>query len=202
VLFPDDSTDDEWAVVPGVASVANSICAQAVRVAAAEQGRLIEPVATRRDEARVFTAILEDTVENVGVSDIVTSDVSAVSLDLSGVTLDDILDFRAKHRSGFRAHVLALQALLALPPTARDLVDRRAALADEAHRLRELQRRRWTKPGPTVSLGIIGATWPLAAGDLLGALIARTAGSQLLRNGPTPVTAYTYILRPDIEPAS
>jgi len=203
LLFPDESTEDEWVVIPGIASVANSILAQAVRAAAGEQGRLIEPVATRRDEARVFTAILEDAVENVGASDVVTSDVSAVSLDLSGIGLDDILDFRARHRSEFRAYGLALQALMAWPPTSRELVDRRAALADEAHRLRELQRTRWTKLGAAVSLGIIGATWTLATGDLLGDLITRiAAGSQMLRDRPTPVTAYTYILRPETELAS
>lgn len=199
VLFPDESADDEWLSIPGIASVANSILAQAVRATAGEQGRLIEPVATRRDEARVFTAILQDAVENVGASDVVATDLPAVSLNLAEAGLDDILDFRARYRSEFRAYVLALQGLLA-PPTSRDLVDRKAALADEAHRLQELQRRRWTKVGPPVSLGLIGATWTLATGDLLGAQIARAAaGSKLLRGGRTPVTAYTYILRPDIE---
>jgi len=72
-------------------------------------------------------------------------------------------------------------------------------LVDEAHRLRELQRQRWPKLGPGVSLGVIGATWPLASGDLLGALMG-ASGSQLLPVGPTPVSAYTYILRPDNEP--
>ena len=200
LLFPDESTDDERVVIPGIASVANSILAQTVRATAAQQGRLIEPVATRRDEAKVFTAILDATVENVGASDVVMSDLSAVTLDLSEVGLDDILDFRARHRSEFRNYLLALQALLASGPSSRDLVDRRAALVDEAHRLRELQRRRWTKLKATVSLGIIGAAWTLASGDLLGALIAGTAaGSQLLPDGPTPVSAYTYMLRPETE---
>lgn len=198
LLFPDESTYDDRIVIPGVASVANSILAQAVRVAAREQGWLIEPVATRRDEAKVFTAILEDAVENVGAADVVVSDLSAVTLDLCRVGLDDILDFRARHRSEFRAHVLALQALLASVPSSRDVADRMAALADEAHRLREVQRRRWPKLGAGVSLGLVGATWTLASADLLGALIG-SARSQLLPAGPTPVSAYTYILRPDPE---
>ena len=92
LLLPDESTDEEWIVVPGLASVANSILAQAVRTTAGEQGWCIEPVATRRDEAKVFTALLEDALENVGAADVVTSDVSAVTLDLSRVGLDDILD--------------------------------------------------------------------------------------------------------------
>jgi hypothetical protein len=201
VLFPDESTDEEWIVIPGNASVANSILAQAVRATARQQGRLIEPVATRRDEARVFSAILDDAVENVGASDVVMSDLSAVTLDFCQVGLDDILDFRARHRSEFRAYLLALQALLA-SPSSRDLADRRAALVDEAHRLRELQRRRWTKLG-TVSFGIVGAAWTLASGDLLGALIGdAAAGSQRLPDGSTPVSAYTYMLRPDTELAA
>lgn len=197
LLFPDESPYDDRIVIPGVASVANSILAQAVRVAAREQGWLIEPVATRRDEAKVFTAILEDAVENVGDADVVISDFSTVTLDLCRVGLDDILDFRARHRSEFRAHVLALQALLA-SPTSGDVADRMAALADEAHRLREVQRRRWPKLGAGVSLGVIGATWTLGSADLLGALIG-SARSQLRSAGPTPVSAYTYILRPDPE---
>ncbi len=199
LLFPDESTDEAWILIPGIASVANSILAQAVRTTASEQGRLIEPVATRRDEARVFTAILEDAVEKVGAADVVMSDLSAVTLNLSQVGLDDILDFRARHRSEFRTYVLALQALLASAPTSGDLADRRAALVDEAHRLRELQLRRWPKLGAGVSLGIIGAAWTLASGDLLGALIG-AAGSQLLPVGPTRVSAYTYILGADTEP--
>ncbi len=203
LLFPDESTDDEWFVIPGNASVANSILAQAVRATAGQMGRLIEPVATRRDEARVFTAILDAAVENVGASDVVMSDLSAVTLNFCQVGLDDILDFRARHRSEFRAYVLALQALLASAPNSRYFADRRAALVDEAHRLRELQRRRWTKLADLVSLGIIGAAWTLASGDLLGALIGGTAaGSRLLPDGRTPVSAYTYILRPDTELAS
>lgn len=200
LLFPDESTHDEWAAIPGNASVVNSILAQAVRATAGQQGRLIEPVATRRDEARVFSAILDGAVENVGASDVVMSDLSAVTLDLCQVGLDDILDLRARLRSEFHAHVLALQALLASAPTSRHLAERRAALVDEAHRLRELQRRRWTKGEGAVSLGIVGASWTLGSGDLLGALIGGTAaGSQLLPHGPTPASAYTYILRPDTE---
>lgn len=201
LLLPDESTNDEWFVTPGIASVANSILAQAVRAAAAGQGWLIEPIATRRDEARVFTAILHGAIENVSASDVVMSDLAAVTLDLSGVGLDDILDFRARHRHELRAYVLALRDLVVAPPTSRNLADRRAALVDEANRLRELQRRRWTKAGATVSLGIVGAAWTLGSGDLLGALIGGTGGApQLLRGGPKPVSAYTLILRPDIEP--
>lgn len=202
LLLPDESTDDEWLVTPGIASVANSILAQAVRSMAREQGRLIEPVATRRDEARVFTAILHDAIVNVVASDVVMSDLSAVTLDLSGVGLDDILDFRARHRSEFSAYVLALEALVASGPTSPNFADRRAALVDKADRLRQLQQRRWTKLGSTVSLGIVGAAWTLGSGDLLGALIGGSAaGSRLLPGGRTPVSAYTYILRPDPEPA-
>ena len=198
LLLPDEPTDEEWIVVPGIASVANSILAQAIRAAASEQGWLIEPVATRRDEAKVFRAILEDAVENVGAADFVMSELSAVTPNLFRVGLDDILDFRSRHRSEFRAYVLALRALLAPAPISGSS-DRRAALVDEAHRLRELQRRRWPELGTGVSLGIAGAAWTLASGDLLGALIG-AAGSQLLPVGPTPVSAYTYILRADTEP--
>ncbi|HEV2758756.1 MAG TPA: hypothetical protein VGV86_04220, partial [Acidimicrobiales bacterium] len=164
LLFSDESTGDEAVLVPGRVSVTNSILAQAVRASAGQQGRLIELVATRRDEARVFSAILEDAVENVGASDVVMSDLSAVTLNFCQVCLDDILDFRARHRSEFRAYVLALQALLASAPASRDLADRRATLVDEAHRLVELQRRRWTTLGGAVSLGIAGAAWTLASG--------------------------------------
>ena len=199
LLFPDEVTDEEWIVIPGIASVANSILAQAVRATAGEQGWLIEPVATRRDEARVFTAIIEDAVENVGAADVVTSDLPPVILNVSHVGLDDILDFRARHRREFHAYVLALKGLLASAPTSGDLAHRKAALVDEAHRLRELQLRRWPQLGAGASLGIVGAGWTLGSGDLLGALIG-VDGSQLLPVGPTPASAYTYILRAYTEP--
>lgn len=200
LLFPDQSTGDEWVVIPGNASVANSILAQAVRATAGQQGRVIEPVATRRDEARVFSAILDSAVQNVGASNVFMSDLSAVTLDLCQVPLADILDFRVRHRNEFWAYVLALRSHLASPPSHQS-AGRGAALADEAHRLRELQRRRWTNHGGAVSLGVVGAAWTPASGDLLGALIGGTAaGSPLLADGPTPVAAYTYLLRPEPEP--
>lgn len=204
LLFPDESTDEEWVVTPGVASVANSILAQALRARAREQGWLIEPVATRRDEARVFSAILEDAVENVRGSDVVMSDLSPVALDFCRVALDDILEFRAAHRREFRDYALALQGLPASAPTAGHLADRRAALADEADRLRQLQSRRWPSLAAAVSLGIAGAAWSLASGDLLGALIGgAAAGAQLLPGDrQAPVSAYTYLLRPEAEPAA
>ena len=202
LLFPDESTDDEWLVTPGMASVVNSILAQTVRATAGGQGRFVEPIATRRNEARVFTAILHDAIENVSASDVVMSDLSAVTLDFSRVGLDDILDFRTRHRGELRAYVFALHALLASGPKSPNFADRRAALADQANRLRELQRRRWTNLGATVSLAIIGAAWTLGTGDLLGAMIGdAAAGRRLLPDGRTPVSAYTYIVRPDTEPA-
>ncbi len=199
VLLPEESTD-EWVVTPGMASVENTILAQAICTMAGQQGRLVEPVATRRNEARVFKAILDAAVENVGASDVVMSDLSAVAPNLSGVGLDDILDFRTRHRSELRAYVSALNARLASAPGSPDLGHRGAALVDQAKWLLELQRRRWKMPRETVSLGILGATWTLGSGDLLGALIGGTdAGSYPLRDRPTPVSAHTYVLRPDTE---
>jgi hypothetical protein len=199
-LFPEEPSDEDWVVAPGIASVANSILAQVVRATAGGQDWLIEPVATRRDEARVFTAIFDGAIENVSAAQVVMSDLSAVTLDLSGVGLDDILDFRHRHRSELSAYVRSLHAIRVSDPTSQAMADRRAALADQAERLRELQLRRWTKVGSTVSLGMIGASWTLGSGDLLGALIGGTAaGPQLLPDRPTPVAAYTYIVRPDIE---
>ncbi len=129
------------------------------------------------------------------------SDLSAVTLDFRQVGLDEILDFCARHRSEFRSHLLSLKALLTPAPNSRPVAERRAALLDEAHRLLELQRRRWTNVGGVVSLGLIGAAWTLASGDLLGALIGG-AGTHLHPDGRAPVSAYAYILRPEIELAA
>lgn len=197
LLLSDDAPGDDRIVIPGIATVANSILAQAVRTTASEQGWLIEPVATRRDEAKVFTAIIEDAVENVRAADVVASELSPVTVDLVRVGLNDLMDFSTLYRSQFRAHLLALRALVAPGPA--DVAARKAALVDEAQRLRDLQRRRWPElAGAGMSLGIVGASWTLASGDLLGALIG-AAGSQLLPVGPTPVSAYTYVLRADAE---
>jgi hypothetical protein len=51
-----------------------------------------------------------------------------------------------------------------------------------------------------VSPGIIGRGLDARERDLLGALIGGTAaGSQLLPDSPTPVSAHTYLLQPDEE---
>lgn len=130
---------------------------------------------------------------------VVALDLETVSVDLSLVPLDDVMEFRESHGAEFRAYSRNLRSfaseLAMLEPEERRarIIDRQEELADTAHDLRRTVRKKWFRPFGKASLGLAGAAWNVASGDPIGALIS--AGSAMLESAePRIVSAYSYLL--------
>jgi len=130
---------------------------------------------------------------------VVTSDLAEVTLDLTSVPLEDVLEFRAEHGKAYRAYARDLRAFV------RDVAnvdagevdsafaDRRDALKDAADELHRLARTAWRRPMAGFSLGISGAALGLATGNPVGAGIAFAGGLLGLKRQADPGSAYIYL---------
>jgi hypothetical protein len=129
---------------------------------------------------------------------VVALDLEAVALDLAPLPLDDVLDFRGQHTSDYRRYMRDVRRFIAeLSPLPRDererlLVDRREELADRAHQLRRLARRRWIQPLASVSVGAAGAAWFGAHGDPVTAALSLAAGVAGAAVTKVNAEAYSY----------
>jgi hypothetical protein len=94
---------------------------------------------------------------------VVTFDLEQVTIDLSPVPLDEVLDFRSQHGTKYRAYARNLRQFVrdfaALDQDGRDQAfsDRRESLADTADQLRRLARTSWRRPLASFGLGIVGS---------------------------------------------
>lgn len=132
---------------------------------------------------------------------VMSLDLEAVGIDLSAVSIEEILEFRAAHGAEYRAYARDLRATLRalgqLDPDEQTeaLADRRECLADAAVVLREHGSRWWKTPA-SIALGIGGAAWTLTTGDVWGALVAAGAvGVSAVPDGdPSVADAHSYLM--------
>ncbi len=132
---------------------------------------------------------------------VVSLDLTTVGLDLSSVPLDEILAFRQEHGEGYRAYARNLRDFIvqlgSLPPSEREraLHDRREELLDKSYRLQRLAMRNWRKPLAGFSLGIAGAAWTAATGDVPAALLGLGAAivGVLPEQQEGAIGAYSYL---------
>ena len=128
-------------------------------------------------------------------------DLEQVTLDLSTVPLDEVLDFRRQHGDTHRAYARDLRrfvrdtAMLTEPDRERLFLDRREELADAADEIRRLARRSWRRPLATFGLGIAGSAVTLAYGNPLGAGLTAAAALLGLHRQADPASAYTYLFQ-------
>jgi hypothetical protein len=132
----------------------------------------------------------------------ISLDLEVVTYNLASVPLDDVLAFRDEHGLQFRAYrrhlARSLRELEAARPEERfRLIDeRRQELADHASDLRQKTRTRLIRPLGKAALGIVGAAWNIATGDLTSAVISAAQG---LIEGfePLPNSPYSYLFEID-----
>ena len=131
---------------------------------------------------------------------IVAFDLEPVSLDLSSIPLDDVLQFRAERRDAHRAYMRDLQRFMVELAAAglgeeREglLLERRQLIADAAHDIRRSTSSAFRKNLRSWSLGLAGAAWSLGTGDPIGAALG-AYGLLTGRTGDRPtITAYSYL---------
>ena len=132
---------------------------------------------------------------------VVSFDLNAVGVDLGPVPIDEILSFRRDNLDAFREYrrsiLLFAYELSRMSAEERGLAfeDRQAKLDEMAATLKQTSRKAWKKP-VSFALGLTGATWTFASGDLLGAVLAG-ASAMLNLEGPEKVDvgAFSYLFR-------
>lgn len=131
---------------------------------------------------------------------VVTLDCEPVGLNMGPVPLDELLEFRAEHLPEYKAYMTSLRGFMAeigdVPAPDRDalLLTRRDEIADSARALQRSGRSQLRKNLGSFGLGIAGAAWSAAAGDVVGVVLG--AGALLAGLGGTrtqDMDAYTYL---------
>jgi len=183
---------------PTVRTTVLVLLSQLARVAGRKRGLELHPATDRADavDSLVETLTLP-AMPSAG--HVVALDLEQVTMDLSAVSLDEVLDFRAEHGAEHRGYMRNLRQfvlqLSALHEEERQvaLLDRREELADEADRLRRLARKTWKRPLVGFGLGAVGAAWTAQFGGLPGVLLSLAAGVAGGLADAAPTNAYSYL---------
>lgn len=187
-------------VHPAVRSFVLTVLPQLMRTPAEAAGFALQPVSRHRRSLRALAEILNlDSVITAG--HVVAVDLEQVTLDLSVVPLDEVLDFRTEHGAAHRAYARDLRQFVRdqalLDPDSRDeaFADRYEAIADAADDLRRVARKAWRRPLATFGLGIAGSALSVAGGNPIGGGLSAAAALLGLRRQADPQTAYTYLFQ-------
>ena len=132
---------------------------------------------------------------------VVRLDLEPVTLDLSTIPLNEVLQLREDHREAHRAYMRSLRGFLVElgrinDPAEREaaLLERRQEIADMAHDNRRSVGRSVGKSLMSWSMGIAGGVWSAATGDILGATVgALGLGAGLIPGSADTVGAYSYL---------
>lgn len=142
--------------------------------------------------------LLTDSAPSVGR--VVTLDCEPVGLDMGPVPLDDLVAFRTEHLPAYKAYMTSLRGFMAeigdvtAPDRDSLLLSRREEIADSARALQRSGRSQLRRNLGSFGLGVAGAAWSAAAGDIVGVVIG--AGALLAGVGgttPRDINAYTYL---------
>jgi hypothetical protein len=173
---------------------------QLLRAPAEAAGYALQPVSTQPRTLRALLDTLDLSVLPTA-GQVVALDLEQVTLDLTPVPLDEVLDFRRQHGAEHRAYARELRQfvrdLASQDPEAREhsFADRREALADTADQLRRLARRAWRRPLATFGLGIAGSAVSIAHGNPVGAGLSAAAALLGLHRQSDPASAYAYLFQ-------
>ena len=173
---------------------------QLLRAPAEAAGYALQPAST---QPRVLRALI-GSLDLPGLptaGHVVALDLEQVTLDLTSIPLDEVLDFRRQHGAEHRTYARDLRNfvrdLAPLDHDARDqaFADRREALADAADQLRRIARKSWRRPLATFGLGIAGSAVSIAHGNPIGAGLGAASALLGLRRQSDPASAYTYLFQ-------
>jgi len=185
---------------PMVRSLVLVLLAQILRPAGANRGLDLSPATDRPEIVAALTELL-DLPAAPSAGHVVSLDLQTVSVDLGRIPLDEVLGFRAAHRDQYQRYARKLRRFVRelgqIPPAeqAEALDERQAEISAEAEALRQLGRRAWRKPASFV-LGLAGAAWRASSGDIVGALVAASAGvAGADFAAPKESEAYSYLFR-------
>jgi hypothetical protein len=170
-----------------------------LRPAGLRLGLNLQPATDDAASLATGMSLLEKAVRPLQ-SQIISSDLEQVALDLSRVPLDEILEFRKQHGAQYRQYAEKLRLLVTeLGPLSHDergclLADHYLEIADAAEDLRRTARTWWRRPIATIGLGIAGAAWSGASGDVPSAVLSLLGGIVGSVGSAPPIQgSYSYL---------
>ena len=186
---------------PAVRTMFLVVLGQLARSAGERHGMVIHPATDHRQAvADIVEALSRPGMPSC--NSVIKFDLEPVTLDLSSVPLDDVLQLREDHGKAHREYMRSLRGFVVElgqieDPEQREsaLLQRRQDIADIAHDTRRVTSKSVGKNLASWSLGITGAAWSIGTGDPLGAAVGATGLAVGLIPVPTrPVVgAYSYL---------
>lgn len=183
---------------PAVRGVVLTALSQLLRGPAETLGFALQPIYSRPERVRALLATLDQPALPTA-GHVVKCDLDEITVDLSSVPLDEVLDFRTQHGPEFRAYARNLREFVrhiaVLDDGSRDeaFADRREGILDHADSLRRTSRKAWGRPLAGFGLGIGGSAVNLLAGNVPGAILAGAGGLLGLKRQADAGSAYGYL---------
>jgi hypothetical protein len=163
-----------------------------------EDGSRLEPVTDRPQVHRALAEVLSlPRMPTAGT--VYATDISSLGLDLTGIPLDEVLQFREQHGPAYRAYARNVRDFARTLGTyserdqASAQADRREALADELAGLQRLPDKAWRSTSGMV-LGVVGATYKALKGDFVEAVQDFSSGALGIESKGQSQTAFGYLL--------
>lgn len=171
---------------------------QVLRAPAEHAGYALHPAS---DHTRQVQALLDllDRAPLPTAGHVVAADLEQVTLDLTPVPLDEVLDFRQAHGEAHRTYARDLRRFVRELSVLDDadrhaaLLDRREALADAADNLRRTARKAWRRPLASFGLGIAGSAVSLAGANPIAAGIGAASALVGIGRRSEPGSVYSYL---------
>ena len=141
-------------------------------------------------------------LDKVGYSARLSTDLLDVGADLSAVPLDEVLDFRRENMAHYVAYAAGLREFLitqaSLHPTEQNKAqhERSQQIQEQAAELRKIARSAFGIRSAALLFALVGAAWTAKQGDVFGSILAGLAASSQAVPAPeSTVTSYSYILK-------
>ncbi len=176
------------------------LLAQILKYKGADMGLTLSPATDQWRLVEALSEIMNDPEDSSpSLGEIVSFDMAMVGVDLGGVPIEEILNFRQQHYTQYRDYSLSVRnfarELSLMPEEERRLSfeQRQEQLDEVAQSLRRLGRAAWKKP-VSFSLGLVGAVCSLVGENIMGSVL--NLASTLLGNQPAnenEIGVYSYL---------
>ena len=177
------------------------LLAQILRPKGVDMGMILSPTTDRWPLVNALNELIsESNSPSPSIGDIVSFDMAMVGVDLRGVPMEEILDFREQNYSRHRNYSLSVRKfareLSYIPSEERQAVfeQRQEEIDDVVSAIKKTNRNAWKKP-ISFGIGFAGAAWTYYSGDPIGAAIAGAGAAFGMQTDKSDeVGVYSYII--------
>jgi hypothetical protein len=174
-----------------------TLLSQIIRAGALKKGRDLSPATDRWELVDALNDLLR-AGKPVTSADVVAFDLETVGVDLSGVPMNEVLDFRAKNLTQHRAYARSIREFIReihdIPTAdrAKTFEDRQSEIRDLAADLKTVARQAWKRPA-AFALTIAGTAAGFGSGGLAAGVLGILGAIAGYEKPAAPVSAYSYL---------